>query len=246
MDFLLKDYYPGRLHQTVRRLAGRWFYLRHGILERRYGRLVTEEIEGVPLLVLPEVFNPVLFRTGALLARSVAALPPAGWAGLNVLDLGTGAGAGAIFAARRGARVLATDLNPEAVRNARLNALLNELEDRIETVQGDLFGPAAGQQFDRILFNPPFYRGKPRHNLDFAWRGTDVFERFMAGLAGMLRPGGQALLVLSTDGDSPRLLRLLVAAGFTVAVVARQNAFSEILTVYQVYLPGFIRNGVKL
>ncbi|MFQ5613242.1 MAG: HemK2/MTQ2 family protein methyltransferase [Anaerolineae bacterium] len=215
----------------------RWLALRYRVLSRRYGRLVLEEIDGVPLIVLPDVFNPVLLRTGEFMAGVLLKMPlPANGAEgpLSVLDLGTGSGVGAIFAARRGAQVTAVDINPEAVRCARLNALLNRLEDRICVHQGDLFGPVAGQQFDLILFNPPFHRGQPRTNLDHAWRGSDVFERFVAGLGGVLKTDGQALIVLSSDGDGEEMMDMLWAGGYQVRTVAQKNLINEILTAYAV------------
>src|SRR5258708_25021260 len=48
------------------------------MVRRRLGRMVLERIDGVPLLVLPEVFNPRVFPTGVWLARAVAALPAGG------------------------------------------------------------------------------------------------------------------------------------------------------------------------
>src|SRR5262249_54957822 len=134
------------------------------VLRRRVGRLILEHLDGVPLLVLPEVFHPTVFRTSALLARTIAtAAPPgcrpgtgaAGQEGGYVLDMGTGTGVGAVFAARQGCRVVGVDVNPEAVRCARINTLLNRLEDRIEIREGDLFAPVQGERFDLVLFNPP-------------------------------------------------------------------------------------------
>lgn len=214
-----------------------WLALRYRVLGRRYNRLVLEHIDGVPLLVLPEVFNPVLLRTGAFMARAITtvALPvaPPGQR-LRLLDLGTGSGVGAIFAARRGMEVVAVDINAEAVRCARLNALLNGLEERIEVRHGDLFEPVSNERFDVILFNPPFYRGTPRSPLDHAWRGVDVFERFVGGLAAHLRADGCALLVLSTDGDCGDLLKSLAEAGWHVQVAAEKNLINEVVTMYRV------------
>src|SRR4051812_23698325 len=101
--------------------------LQRPFLRRRLGRVVLEHVDGVPLIVLPEVFNPVVFRTGALLGRTVASSAAAApHATSRALDLGTGSGVGAVFAARRGYPwVIAVDVNPEAVRCVRLNALLN-------------------------------------------------------------------------------------------------------------------------
>jgi HemK-related putative methylase len=214
----------------------KWLTLRYRLLGRRYNRLVIEWLDGVPLVVLPQVFNPVLLRTGAFLARTLVRLPlGAAGADLAVLDMGAGSGVGAVFAARRGARVVAVDINPEAVRCARMNALLNHLEERIEVREGDLFAPVAGLTFDLVLFNPPFYRGVPRSKLDQAWRGLDVFERFARGLAGALKPGGRALVVLSSDGDCQDMLAELEAAGFTVEALAQSDLINEVLTVYAAY-----------
>lgn len=211
-----------------------WLKLRYRLLTRRYGRLVFEVIDGVPLVVLPEVFNPVLLRSGALMARAVDRLALENASSLSVLDLGTGSGVGAVFAARRGLSVVAVDINAEAVRCARINALLNHLEERIEARLGDLFEPVRGRKFDLVLFNPPFYRGTPRDNLDHAWRSQDVFERFAAGLGKALAPGGYALLTLSTDGDGEELLALLRAARFRTEVVEQNDLINEVVTIYAI------------
>lgn len=215
-------------------LVRAWLKLRYRLFSRRYGRLVLEVIDGVPLVILPEVFNPVLLRSGALLARALNRLPLENAASLSVLDLGTGSGVGAVFAARRGSSVVAVDINPEAVRCARINALLNHAEERIDIRLGDLFEPVLDRKFDLVLFNPPFYRGVPRDNLDHAWRGRDVFERFAAGLEHGLAPGGSALVALSTDGDCAELLAELASAGFRHEVVERTDLINEVVTIYLV------------
>lgn len=209
--------------------------LRHQTLGGRYRRLVLERIDDVSLVVLPDVFNPVLFRTGVFLARS---LPPPSVAdgsralAPRALDLGTGTGIVAIFAARRGYGVVGVDINPEAVRCARLNLLLNNLEGRVEIRAGDLFTPVAGERFDLVLFNPPFYRGTPADPLDQAWRATDVIERFASGLRQALTPTGEARIVLSTDGEWRAMLAALDARGFQMRPVASRDFGNEIVTVY--------------
>lgn len=229
------------MNPLTRRLALFGHSLRRPLLRRRLERVLVEDLDGVPLIVLPEVFNPVLFRTGTVLARTVASSP---WAEprsetSRALDLGTGSGVGSVFAARRGHhRVVAVDLNPEAVRCARMNALLHRLEDRIEAREGDLFAPVGGETFDLILFNPPFFRGTPKSRFDLAWRGTDVLERFATGLPAALAPGGTALLLLSTDGDGPTLLEALRHQGFTIDTAAERDYANEVVTVYAVRRPG--------
>lgn len=202
-------------------------------LKRRLHRLVVEEIDGLRLLVLPEVFHPLVFRSGSLLARTLGALPAAaGDQPPSLLDMGTGTGIGALFAARRGYRVVAVDINPLAARCARINALLNQLEDRIEVRQGDLFEPVGGDLFDLVSFNPPYFPGAPNSALDAAWRGEGVLELFAEGLHQVLAPGGRALLVLSTDGQCDRLLQRLRDRGYGLAVAAEERYATETLTAW--------------
>lgn len=228
-----------RVRPAARAIALAGLYLKLPFLKWRIRRPVVETIDGLPLLVLPQVLNPVVFRSGAWLARTLAASPLAAppRPGARLLDMGTGSGAAALFAARRGFRVTAVDLNPEAVRCARINALWNGLEGSIDVRLGDLFAPVAGERFDLAVFNPPFFRGEPRDSFDLAWRGTDVMERFAAGLPAALAPGGRALVLLSTDGDARGMLRALAANGFALGVVARRDLGNEVMTLYSAELP---------
>ncbi|MFY9825947.1 MAG: methyltransferase [Thermoanaerobaculia bacterium] len=222
------------MNTATRLVSSLGYALWRPVLRRRLGRVSLEEIDGVPLVVLPEVFNPAVYRTGSLLARAVASWTPVHSEELRVLDLGTGSGVGSVFAARRGFRAVAVDVNPEAVRCARINGLLHHLEERIEVRQGDLFSPVAGERFDLVLFNPPFFRGEPAGDLDRAWRGTDVLERFAAGLPDALTPDGSALLCLSTDGDGDALLARLREGGFGIETAVQRDFGNEIVTVYNV------------
>jgi HemK-related putative methylase len=195
---------------------------------RKYQRTVLETMGDLNLVVLPDVFNPVLLRSGTFLAAQTRRIP----SGARVLDMGCGSGAVGIAAARRDCQVVAVDINPSAVRCARANALLNSVE--VDVRQGDLFAPVADERFDVVLFNPPYYRGVPRDALDHAWRSLDMPERFAAHLSSHLNPGGCALLALSSDGDPESFLSALRANGFQHGVAARRDLVNEVLSVYEV------------
>ncbi|MBI3977924.1 MAG: methyltransferase [Chloroflexi bacterium] len=198
----------------------------------RHRRFAVEWIDGVPLVVLPDVFNPKLFRSGELLARYLAG--PGAEPGASVLDLGTGSGVIAIFAGRWARRVVAVDLNPAAVRCARANVLLAGLESIVEVRHGDLFEPVAGERFDLVVFNPPYFRGRPRDDWDLSWRSDDIAERFAAGLAGVLTSSGSALVILSTDAD-PSILPTIERHGFRAGVVCRHRFVNETFTIHRLF-----------
>ena len=206
-----------------------WYRL---IGKDRYDDFRLERVAGVPILVTPSVFNPKVPRTGAFLATHLDERRVD--ADSEVLDLGTGSGVCAIFAARHARRVVAVDINAAACRCTGINARLNHLEHCIEVRHGDLFGPVRGERFDLIVFNPPFLRGAPRNDRDRAWRSTDVAERFAAELGEHLKPRGCALIVLSTFGDAETFLQELQQHAFAISVLAERRFVNERLAIFRV------------
>ena len=205
--------------------------LRRAMLSRRVGRLVLEQVEGMQLIVLPEVFNPAVFRTSPVLVEAVNLHVRAG---MRVLDLGTGTGVAAIAAALAGAHVTAVDINAEAVRCTQINVLLNHVEGRIDIRQGDLFSPVAGIRFDVVVCNPPFFKGKPTSARDAAWRSEDFIERFCAGLDDALDGSGFALMVFSNHANERDLMQALNTAGWRAATEHARDLRGEVVTVYRV------------
>lgn len=225
---------------TSQGLRPRWWGLwqtallpaRRAVLRRRVGRLVTETVEGIDVVVLPDVFNPRVFGSSDCLVRAIRqATPPL--AAARVLELGTGTGVNAIAAAMLGCGVVATDINPAAVRCARMNVTMHALEGHVDVRHGDLFAPVQGETFDLVLFNPPFFDGSPSSERDRAWRSTDVLERFGAGLGAALSPGGRALVVVSSHGGQQRTIDALERGGFGVTPVHVTDHGYEVVTIIE-------------
>lgn len=134
------------------------------------------------LVVLPGVFDPVLTKVGAWLAKVMPAhvRPGERW-----LEIGTGSGVVACALARAQARVTATDIDPAAVRNARLNAALGELD--VDVREGDLFEPVGDERFDVVVANLPFWPVSGTHlPLGHAFAAGDdyaILRRFAAGFS---------------------------------------------------------------
>ncbi len=209
-----------------------WYRLRFYLFQRRrFNQLVVENVAGRSFVILPAVFNPALFFTSEFMVKALnnQVIP----AGSAVLDMGTGSGIGAIFAARWAGRVVGVDVNRAAVRCAQINVLLNEVEERVTIRHGDLFAPVQGERFDVVLFNPPFYRGEPTSMLDRAFHATDIMERFITELPYHLKPAGYALLQLSSVGDETSFLQLFESAGYEIGIVCQQTNPLERLTLYR-------------
>jgi HemK-related putative methylase len=220
----------------IARLIGKTMALGYRLTGKaRYDDFRLERLHGLHFVVLPSVFNPKVPRTGDFLASLLEQnrMP----ADSRVLDMGTGSGVCAIVAARHVRRVVAVDINPEAVRCARINALLNEMQEKVDVRQGDLFAPVSGERFDRVLLNPPFLLGSPQNDRDRAWRSSDVAERFAAGLGAHLNPGGCAWVLLSSFGDGHRFVNEFYKHGLQVEVLAERRFINERLTVLKIAPP---------
>jgi len=79
----------------------------------------------------------------------------------SALDMGTGSGILAVEAALKPevTSVLAVDVNPSAIDEAKRRAAENGVSSKISFKVGDLFEGIKGR-FDWIIFNPPYLPGE--------------------------------------------------------------------------------------
>lgn len=139
----------------------------------------------------------------------------------RVLDLGTGCGIQALRARRSAPRVIATDVSERALQFTLLNAALNDV-DGVEVRHGSLFEPVSGEEFDRVVSNPPFVitprvAGVPEYEYrDAGFAGDDLVAAFVSGVGDVLTPGGTAQLLgnweYREDADGLERGRAWVAA----------------------------------
>ena len=166
--------------------------------------------------------------------------------GTRVLEVGCGSGLAAVEAARAGARVVATDLNPEALR--RLRAVASAERLRIDLVRTDL---ARGLgRFDWILANPPYLPTRPEERDPDRWEnlaldggpdGLSVTRRLLAALPDHLTMDGRAFVVVSDLSPArarEQVRRAWRARGGTLAEVAERSVGGERLVVWELHLGG--------
>jgi release factor glutamine methyltransferase len=147
--------------------------------------------------------------------------------GLRILDIGTGSGAIGIALARElpAARVVATDISPEALTVARRNAQNHGIAERMEFFQGDLFAAISGD-FDVICSNPPYIPEDEYAVLPAGIRNFEPPRALIAGPDGLefhrriireglnrLKAGGRICLEIG-EGQRDRVEALFRESGY--------------------------------
>lgn len=157
------------------------------------------------------------------------------------IDIGTGCGILAILVAEKAKSVLASDVNPHALRCAEENARLNDVKDKFELVRGDLFTPIRiGKRFDLITFNAPYLPSDDIEDdswLARAWTGgvagRQVIDHFIFQAPKHLQRHGCILMMQSTLSDISATLLKFRAGGLQANVVARKALpfFEEVVLI---------------
>ena len=181
------------------------------------------EFDGIRFVVEPGVFVP-RHRTEYLVQRAVAFGHP----DAVVLDLCCGVGALGVAVRSRlgpGVELHASDLDPAAVRCARVNVQPGVV------YEGDLFEPlppALRGGVDLLLANAPYVptrdvallppEAREHENLlalDGGFDGLELHRRVIAGAPAWLAPGGRLLIEVS-EPQAEVAASLMAAAGLWV------------------------------
>ncbi|MHC4861272.1 MAG: methyltransferase [Planctomycetota bacterium] len=193
---------------------------RAGLVERRRGNRLAPRVRVFPILgkfiatdllshrAPDQVFSLMLEQV--YFVRNTSAKE-----GDAVLDLCTGSGVLALFAADRAASVVGVDLSPRAIAFAEFNRGLTAPEVPVEFREGSLFEPVEGRAFDLIVTNPPFEfvpEGETHFlHSDGGEDGQRVTRECLERAPRFLGPGGRFEIVTWSPGSHgrPLLVELL-------------------------------------
>jgi release factor glutamine methyltransferase len=197
----------------------------------------TIELEVTPAVLIPRADTETLVDVAL---EALAGMPLAGPGPEGeplALDVGTGSGCVALALAAEDpfVRVVASDVDPEALAVARRNAVRHDLQRRVEFVLSDLFADLGERPFDLIASNPPYIPAweyealepnvrdyEPRLALFGGDDGLDVYRRLIPGAALLLRPGGTIALEVGL-GQAREVAAIIAASGAYEAPEARDD-----------------------
>lgn len=144
---------------------------------------------------LPDDFVLPIGNASALLSDLTVRTPAE-----IAVDIGVGQGFLSVLMARHARRVIATDINPRALRLARISAELSGASDSIEWRGGNLLDPLNDLRgrVNLLACNPPFILaapGAPRSIANQLVTPDGLIEQLVRGTPAVLAEGGWATVL---------------------------------------------------
>jgi release factor glutamine methyltransferase len=179
---------------------------------------------------LEEIYEPAE-DTFLLLKAALLEANPSDWA----IEIGCGRALISCELAKKVKCILATDINPHAVRLARYCG--------INAIRADLFR-GLNARFDLIIFNPPYLPTTAEEKLE-GWinlaidggeNGRDIIYRFLEQIKDHLSPEGRSLLLISSLTGLKEVKQKAREEGLIVREVASAKLFFERLFVIKIQI----------
>ena len=195
-----------------------------GVFEKvkKHTQKYSIEIGGKSITIFPNVFSPKYFTDSLWFAENLADIVGQS----SLLEIGTGTGIIALFSALNGANVAATDLNPNAIKNAKYN--FEKYEVQIGTYSGDMYEPLPkDSRFDFIFWNHPFNRGNDpneeillRAGFDFQYKSLD---KYIADAHKHLTEDGRLLLGTGSFAEIDKIEEIASSHGYSLGLLRKGN-----------------------
>ncbi len=185
----------------------------------------------IKAIVLPGVFFPHFTISTKLLLQF---LETKNLENQSFLELGCGTGIISVLAAKKNARVISSDINPTAIKNAKLNATKNGVE--ITTYLSDLFVDLPQQQFDFIIINPPYYPKAPETIAEEAWfcgEHFEYFQKLFSTITPWTHDQSKVYMILSEDCDIEQIKKIALVHGLELTIVMEKKKFGELNYIFR-------------
>lgn len=195
------------------------------LLLKYLSKIRIYKYEDIQLEISPQVFHPGFFFSTRLLLKYIKQLP---LEGQRFLEPGCGSGLISIYAAKKGATVTVSDINPVAIEFLKKNSRTNQVE--LTIIQSDLFQNIPTQQFDIIAINPPYYKKQPQTFRDYAWycgENGEYFKNLFTELNNYTHHGSEIFMVLFEGCDIELIANLAAQNKFNLQCVHSKKNMLE-------------------
>lgn len=181
--------------------------------------------ENISITIDEGVFHPGLFFSTRLILKF---LETQNLQGKKFLELGSGSGLIAVYAAKKGAHVTAVDINRKAVRNTLENSNRNHTD--VVVLESDLLDNVPPTLFDWVVLNPPYYPVDPANEEEYAWNcgvNHQYFVKLFSTLPTFISPQSHILMILSDVCDLQTIFALASANGFVFKKILERRVWAD-------------------
>ena len=172
-------------------------------------------------IVLPGVFSPKYFNDTEYFATELPTIAKKG----HLLEIGTGTGIIAIICAIHGLKVVATDINSRAVKNAILNSKKQSVS--VDIRKGNLFKCISkNEKFDYIFWNHPWNKDTSKRKEILLKAGFDykyeMIHKFIKESKKHITRKGKVLIGTGGFADIKDMTRYAKKEGYFVKCVRKK------------------------
>lgn len=176
---------------------------------------------GIEITVLPNVFSPKYFTDSEWFAKTVSEIVGK----RSLLEVGSGTGIIALSAALKGAEVVALDINPDAVRNTKLN--FEKYDVSGEVFLSDMFNSLdRNTKFDFVFWNHPFNNWPEKVDETLLLAGLDyqyqALSRYIGEADNYLSKEGRLLLGTGNNADLKSIERIAQQNDYRLENIAEE------------------------
>lgn len=153
----------------------------------------------------------------------------------KVLDMGCGSGIQSMNALIQNCEVIAVDLNPKALEITKQNSKQIKKENKIETIQSNLFEKIKKQKFDYILFNPPYVPSDTIKyiELDGGKKGREILNKFLEKVPNWITEKGKIYFIQTNINGIKETKNILKKHKLKMCIKATKKEFFEELYLIQ-------------
>lgn len=202
------------------------------LLVKYLSKARTYQYKDICLQIPVSVFHPGFFFSTHLLLKQIKNLS---LKNKKFLEPGAGSGFLSVYAAKQGALVTATDINPAAIKCLEENSYQNKVH--INIIESDLFDDIPPQTFDIIAINPPYYKKDPESYSDYAWNcgeNGEYFQKLFRQLKEYVHAETKILMVLCDGCDTNMVKSMAGEKGFAMQTILIKENVLEKNFIYQV------------
>jgi len=148
----------------------------------------------------------------------------------SVLEIGSGTGIISIHCQIQGADTLSVDIDEKALDNTELNAENNNIH--LSVKKSDLFSRITKDDWDVIIFNPPYLPEEKLTSKDRRWdggkKGDEIIIDFLEKADGYLSEDGELYFCYSSLAPEDKI-KDLVEQKYRVLEIQKRRFFYETL-----------------